>query len=173
VSNSKVPFCSHCCKAKSHKLPFYPSSSSATVPLQVIHTDLWGPSPVLSNKGNKYYILFTDEFSHFSWIYCCSCKSDVPKLFTQFKTRVENLLCQKTRTLQCDGGTEFKPIMQMYPEITFQVSCPYTPEQNGLAERKHRHIVELRLATMFNASIPLIYWDQIFESIIFYHKPTS
>jgi hypothetical protein len=55
----------------------------------------------------------------------------------------------------------------MYLEITFQVSCPYTPEQNGLAERTHRYIVELSLATMFNASISLIYWDQIFESIIF------
>jgi hypothetical protein len=57
--------------------------------------------------------------------------------------------------------------MQLYPEITFHVSCPYTPEQNGLVERKHRHIIELSLATMFNASIPLIYWDQIFESVAF------
>jgi hypothetical protein len=47
------------------------------------------------------------------------------------------------------------------------VSCPHTPEQNGVAERKHRHLVELNLATMFHANIPLVYWDWIFSSVNF------
>jgi hypothetical protein len=47
------------------------------------------------------------------------------------------------------------------------LSCPYTPEQNGLTERKHRHIVELDLANMMHAFIPLKYWDYIFESMVF------
>jgi GAG-pre-integrase domain len=119
VSNSKVSLCSSCCKAKAHKL--HPSTSAATVPLEVVHTDLWGPAPVVSNTGNKYYVLFTDEFSRFSWIYYCSCKSNVPRLFSLFKSRVENLLSHKIKMVQCDGGTEFKPLMQQYPEIVFQV----------------------------------------------------
>jgi GAG-pre-integrase domain len=55
-------FCSHCSKAKAHKLPFYPSISHASVPLHVIHTDLWGPSPVPSHNGHRFYVHFTDEY---------------------------------------------------------------------------------------------------------------
>ncbi|KAJ1695606.1 hypothetical protein LUZ63_012304 [Rhynchospora breviuscula] len=69
--------------------------------------------------------------------------------------------------LLCDGGSEYKPLIKTYPEITFKISCPYTPEQNGLAERKHRHIVELGLANLFHANIPMKFWDYIFESVLY------
>jgi hypothetical protein len=58
-------------------------------------------------------------------------------------------------------------LQSLYPSITFRLSCPYIPEQNGLAERKHRHIIESGLATMYHAHMPLIYWDWVFESINF------
>jgi hypothetical protein len=57
--------------------------------------------------------------------------------------------------------------MKQFPEITFHISCPYTPEQNGLAERKHRHVVELGLANMSHVSISLQFWDYIFESMVY------
>jgi GAG-pre-integrase domain len=164
---SSFSFCSSCSKAKAHKLPFLPSEAAATQPLEVVHYDLWGPAPVVSNKGNRYYVLFTDEFIRFTWFYPCACKADVSFIFAQFKSKVENLLSSKIKLFQCDGGSEFKPLMRNFPEITFQVSCPYTPKQNGLAERKHRHIVELGLAYLFHASIPLQLWDLIFESVVY------
>jgi hypothetical protein len=133
----------------------------------VVHSDLWGPAPVLSKKGHRYYVQFTDEFSRFSWLYTCAAKSDVTNIFAQFKQKVENLLNCQIKVFQCDGGSEFKPIMKQFPEITFQILCPYTPEQNDLAERKHRHVVELGLANMTHASIPLQFWDYIFESIVY------
>ncbi|KAJ3701404.1 hypothetical protein LUZ61_005109 [Rhynchospora tenuis] len=159
--------CYGCNKAKAHKLPFVPSVNKATKPLEVIHSDLWGPAPVLSTNGCRYYVLFTDEFSRFTWLYPCTNKSDVSDIFAKFRSRVENLLSSKIKIFQCDNGTEFKPLMKQHPDITFQTSCPYTPEQNGLAERKHRHVVELSLATMFQADIPLQFWDYVFESITF------
>jgi hypothetical protein len=57
--------------------------------------------------------------------------------------------------MQIDGGTKFLPLIRANPQIQFHVSCPYTPQQNGLVERRHRHIVELSLATMFHAHIPI------------------
>ncbi|KAJ3688843.1 hypothetical protein LUZ61_018007 [Rhynchospora tenuis] len=119
-----------------------------------------GPDAV--HIGNGTY-----DYTKFSWIYTCAAKSDVSLLFANFKVKVENLLSTKIKILQCDGGSEYKPLMTQYPEITFNVSCPYTPEQNGVAERKHRHIVELSLASMFHASIPMKYWDVIFESTVY------
>jgi hypothetical protein len=167
VNNSMVSLCSNCCRAKAQKLPFNKSVNVASAPLQIMHTDVWGLSPVLSHSGNRYYVTFTDEFSRFTWIYFCACKSDVSKLFALFKAKVELLLSTKIKIIQCDGGTEFKQIISQYLEISFHISCPYTPEQNGLEECKHRHIVELSLATIYHVSIPLIYWDLIFESVVF------
>jgi hypothetical protein len=132
-----------------------------------VHVDVWGPSPTTSKLGNKYYVMFVDDYSQFSWMYTCSAKSQVPFIFSGFKAKFENLLSSSIKIIQCDGGTEFKPLMTQHPSITFRVSCPYTPEQNGVMERKHRHVVELALATMAQASIPHSYWDHIFESIVF------
>jgi hypothetical protein len=143
------------------------STQTTTKPLEIIHSDLWGPAPVVSTRDFRYYVSFIDEFSRFCWIYLCACKSDVAIIFSQFKPRVENLLSSKIKIFQSDGGTEFSPLQRQFPEITFRKYCPYTPEQNGLAERKHRHIVELALANMFHTSIPLKYWDYIFESVVF------
>jgi hypothetical protein len=69
--------------------------------------------------------------------------------------------------MQIDGGTEFLPIQRCYPSIQFHISCPYTPQQNGLVERRHRQVVELSLASMFHAHLPQLYLSEIFESIIF------
>jgi hypothetical protein len=91
----------------------------------------------------------------------------VAAIFHLFKALVENLLSSKIKTIQLDGGTKFKPIIRSHPEIQFHIYCPYTPQQNEIVERKHRHIVELSLATMFNAGITQAYWPDIFESVTF------
>jgi hypothetical protein len=59
--------------------------------------------------------------------------------------------------MQVDGGTKFLPIMRSYPTIQFHVSCPYTPQQNKLVERRHCQVVELGLASMFHAQLPQSY----------------
>jgi Reverse transcriptase (RNA-dependent DNA polymerase)/GAG-pre-integrase domain/gag-polypeptide of LTR copia-type len=167
ISSSTLSHCNDCNKAKAHVLPFHSSSSIASSPLEVIHSDLWGPSPVVSTTGFKYYVHFIDEYSHFSWIYFLHSKDELVKVFSLFKEQVENFLDKKIKILQSDGGTEYKPLTRLFPQIIHQTSCPYTPQQNGLAERKHRHIVELSLAIMSHASIPLHFWDHIFQSVVF------
>jgi GAG-pre-integrase domain len=159
--------CESCSQSKSHKQPFPSSLTTATKSLELVHCDLWGPSPIVSHNGLRYYILFTDHFSRFNWIFFCANKSEVALLFENFKSLVQNLFSTTIKTLQIDGGTEFLPIIRTNPQINFQISCPYTPQQNGLVERRHRHIVELGLATMFNANIPMQYWSDVFESVTF------
>jgi hypothetical protein len=56
--------------------------------------------------------------------------------------------------MQLDGGSKFLPIIKSNPSIQFHISYPYTPQHNGLVKRRHRHIVELSLASMFQAQIP-------------------
>jgi hypothetical protein len=126
ATSSQFSFCSDYVQAKTHKIPFSPSSSKATAPLEVIHTDVWGPSPVTSTNENKYYVHFIDQYSRFGWLYYCSSKSDILTIFKLFKAHVENLLSGTIKTIQCDGGIEFSPIRSQFPEISFHISCPYT-----------------------------------------------
>ncbi|KAJ4757139.1 hypothetical protein LUZ62_067514 [Rhynchospora pubera] len=80
---------------------------------------------------------------------------------------IENLLGTTIKILRTDNGTEYKPITKHFPQITHQTTCPYTPQQNGLSERRHRHIVELSLSTMSAAALPLNLWDEVFSSIVY------
>lgn len=167
LSSNKLSSCKDCVKSKAHVLPFTSSTSFVSQPLEVIHSNLWGPSSVVSSNGHRYYVHFIDEFSRFSWIYFLSTKDEVGHTFSEFKSQVENLFNRKIKVLQTDGGTEFKPIAKAFPEIIHQISCAYTPQQNGIAERKHRHIVELSLTVLSHAALPLSFWDHIFQSVVF------
>jgi hypothetical protein len=136
VIKNNMETCDPCCLVKSHKLSFSLSETKANKPLEFVHYDVWGQSPVTSHSGLRYYVLFTDKFFRFNWIYCIARKSDVSAVFNQFKLLVKNLLFATIKTIQLDGDTEFKPMMRAHLHIQFHISCPYTPEQNGLVECK-------------------------------------
>jgi hypothetical protein len=70
----------------------------------------------VSNNDFRYYILFTDHFSRFNWIFFCANKSDVALLFENFKSLVQNIFSTTIKTLQIDGGTKFLPIIRAKPQ---------------------------------------------------------
>lgn len=74
--NELNSFCDACQYGKSHVLPFNTSNSHAKVHLELIHTDLWGHSPILSISDFNYYIAFIDDFNRYTWIYPMKNKSD-------------------------------------------------------------------------------------------------
>ncbi|KAJ1698879.1 hypothetical protein LUZ63_007391 [Rhynchospora breviuscula] len=166
-TNSTLNVCCDCNVAKCHKLPFNNSSTVSMAPLELIHSDVWGPAPLVTSNGFRYFVIFVDDFTRFSWIFFLHSKDEVVKVFASFKLQVENLVGNNIKILRTDGGTEFKPITRLFPQIVHQTTCPYTPEQNGVAERKHRHIIELSLAVINHASIPLRFWDEIFASVVY------
>jgi hypothetical protein len=100
-------------------------------------------------------------------IVCHCSKDEVIHVFTSFKLQVENLLQQSIKILRTDRDTEYKPITHLFPSIIHQTTCPYTPQQNGVSERKHRHIIELALTVMIHASLPMKFWDDIFTSVVY------
>lgn len=99
-----VNFCNSCHVSKSCKLSFPLSSTIITEPLELIVSDLWGSSPVLSRNGYRYYFLLVDVFSKFIWIYPIARKSDAFPLFVTFKTKIENFLNKKIKVFQSDNG---------------------------------------------------------------------
>lgn len=166
--NRTTSICEPCQMGKSSSLPFFSSQSFVSCPLERIHCDLWGPSPVLSNQGFRFYAIFIDEYTRFSWLYPLKQKSEFFSVFVAFQKLVENQHSFKITQFQSDGGGEFVNLqMKKHLEecgIVHRISCPHTPQQNGLAERKHRHVVELSLSMMFAGHIPLQYWVDVFFS---------
>jgi len=101
VSSSLI--CHACQLGKAHQLPFVYSQHVSTTPLQLIHTDVWGPA-IVSVNNSKYYVSFVDDFSIYVWIYFLKCKSDVESVFLQFQKHVETMLNTKIRSVQSDLG---------------------------------------------------------------------
>lgn len=160
-----------CQLGKSCKQTFKLSNNKSKFPLERIHCDLWGPSPIASTQNYHFYALFVDDFTRFSWLFPLKNKSNFFECFLRFQRQVENQLERKINFFQCDGGGEFNSKVFINHlnscGIQKQVSCPYTPEQNGVAERKHRHITETALTMIFHASLPLKLWPDVFFAAVY------
>ena len=170
-------FCSSCQFGKSHKLPFVSSELHTTSVLNLVHADVWGPSPVLSVEGYRYYICFIDDFIRFSWIYPMKVKSEAKAVFIKFQNFVERQFNCKIKSLQTDWGGEFRSLLPLLDQlgVLFRHPCPYVHEQNGKVERKHRHVVETGLTLLAQAVMPLTYWWTAFSSAVYLinRLPTS
>jgi len=102
-------------------------------------------------------VSFIDDFSKFTWIYLLKFKSEVFQKFQEFQALVERLFNRKILAMQTDWGGEYQKLNSFFTKagIVHHVSCPYAHQQNGSAERKHRHIVEVGLSLLAHASMPL------------------
>jgi histone deacetylase 1/2 len=172
LSKNQLPFvsklnkdtvCDSCQQGKSHRLPYPRSMSTSSKPLEIIFSDVWGPAPT-SVGTNSYYLSFIDDFSKFTWVYLLRNKYDVFQKFHDFQKMVERELDHKIITMQTDWGGEYQKLNAFFQRIgiSHHVSCPYAHQQNGSAERKHRHIVEVGLSLLAHASMPLKFWDEAF-----------
>lgn len=172
--NSILPnptVCSPCQLAKSKRLPFEKNEKRANAVLNLVHCDLWGPAPVPSTSGFRYYAIFIDDFSRYTWLFPLRQKSDFGNIFEQYQLFVENQFGCKIKVFQSDGGTEFtnRKLQSHFRNcgIHHIMSCPNTPSQNGRAERKHRHITETGLSMLFNSHAPSSFWLDAFSAAVY------
>ncbi|KAL5794470.1 hypothetical protein ACOSP7_003064 [Xanthoceras sorbifolium] len=162
-------FCDACQLGKGHKLSFTHTSSRVTAPLELVCSDVWGPAPIPSSQGYRYYVSFIDQFSRFCWIFPLTLKSQVKSIFLQFHKSVECQFNTKLKCLQSDNGGEFRALQSYLVShgIHHRFSCPYVHQQNGLAEHKHRSIVEVGLSFLAQAKLPLHFWWEAFHTAVF------
>jgi len=124
--------------------------------MDLVFSDVWGPAPNSIGRHN-YYVSFIDDHSKFVWIYLLKHKSEVYQCFQDFQKLVERQFDRKIRAIQTDWGGEYQALNSFFRRIGVEhhVSCPHAHQQNGSAERKHRHIVEMGLTLLAHASMPL------------------
>lgn len=167
VNKNKVnDSCDACKVGKMHRLHFSTAETKTNHPLEIIHTGLWGSAPVISVQGYRYYVSFVDEYTRFTWIFRLKTKDATLPIFKIFKTQVEKQFERPIKCLQSDWGGEFRPFVDFVHKegIQFRHSCLYTHNQNGLVERKHRHITELGLTLLAQATLPIKFWWDSFHT---------
>ena len=124
-----------------------------------------------SLSGCLYYVIFIDDFTSFCWLYPISNKSDVYATFVKFKILVKKQFNYPTKQLQSDNVCEYcSTIFKQFLSdngIFHRLSCLQTSKKNGLAERKHRHIVEMGLTLLTQSGLATKFWVDAFLTSIF------
>ena len=166
--NGCKQFCDACVFGKATQLPFKDSTTAYNSPLQLIYIDIWGPAPILSSTGARYYISFLDAFSKYTWLYILHSKSQALSTFKQFKSLVENQIGKRLQAIQTDNAKEFLCFKTFLHEhgIHHRLTCAYTHEQNGAIERKHRHVIDIGLTILVVASLPLKFSVEAFHAVV-------
>ncbi|GKC59431.1 putative ribonuclease H-like domain-containing protein [Tanacetum coccineum] len=139
--------CVACLKGKQHKASSKSKTqNSITQPLFMLHIDLFGPTFVNSLMNKKYCLVVTYDYSRFTWVFFFASKDETSSILKSFLTQIENLVDKKVKIIRCDNGTEFKNrVMSEFCEkkgIKREFSVARTPQQNGVAERRNRTLIE-------------------------------
>lgn len=119
----------------------------------------------------KFFVTIVDNISRFTWLFLITSKSDIIVVLRNFFTQVHNLFSTTVKTLRTDNGSEFLSYdfqsLLSTLGIFHQSTCVYTPQQNGIVERKHRTILDMARALKFQASVPLKFWSECVTTIVY------
>lgn len=164
-----VPMCHACPLGKSSRLSLPSSPSRSLAHLDLIFSDVWGPSPFLSSEGHKYFVIFVDDFSKLIWYFSMFNKSDVFHIFQNFKSLVERQFSRKIKIMQTDWGGEYRKLNSYFQNlgILHRLPCLHTHEQNGSVERRHCHIVETGPTLLAHAFVLHKYWHFAFDTAVY------
>ena len=173
LNSDHSSICKGCALGKNTKHSFPNSVHKSKNILELIHTDLCGPMSVPSLNGCQFYVIFIDDYSRRTWIYFLKTKesSEVLSKFKEFKALVENQSGQKIKTLRSDNGGEFtSDIFKNFcisVGIKREYSVPYNPQQNGIAERKNRSIVESARAMLHDQNLHYSFWAEASNTAVY------
>jgi transposase InsO family protein len=163
-ADEALPVCETCVKGKQTWKPFTRSVSQSTELLELVHTDVCGPMRVNSLAGSRYFVTFIDDKSRWCEVYFMKKKSEVIEKFKEYKCLVEKKTERKIKTVRSDNGTEYT---SHYLEdflkqegIRHELTVEYTPQQNGVAERKNRSLVETARCLMIQSGLSASFWAE-------------
>ena len=171
-------FCESCVQGKSHRLPFQVSTvKRADHPLELIHSDVCGKIGTQSLGGGEYFVTFVDDHTRHVWIYILKHKGEVLQRFQEWKAMVEKSSGRKVKTLRSDNGgeytsTEFTSYLTK-EGIKHQVTTPHTPQQNGVAERLNRTLIESVRTMLADSKLPHRFWAEALSTAVYLRNRSS
>uniref|UniRef100_A0A2N9G7D2 Integrase catalytic domain-containing protein n=1 Tax=Fagus sylvatica TaxID=28930 RepID=A0A2N9G7D2_FAGSY len=145
-------------------LSFNNSDSFSHASFDLIHSDIWGPSPTATVGGSKYFVIFVDDFSRYTWIYLMHNRSELSQIYRTFAQMISTQFSKTIKIFRTDNAMEYRDSQFLdfiHTQGTIiQRSCAGTSQQNGRAERKHRHILDSVRAFLISASCPERFWGE-------------
>ncbi|KAE8724129.1 hypothetical protein F3Y22_tig00010869pilonHSYRG00008 [Hibiscus syriacus] len=163
--------CAGCQYGKAHQLPYDESKFKAKEPLELVHSDVFGPVKQQSISGMWYMVTFIDDFSRYVWVFFMKEKSDTFSKFKEFRDSAEGEVGKKICCLRTDNGGEYRSneFSQYLREcrIRHQYTCANTPQQNGVAERKNRHLAEICRSMLHAKNVSGRFWAEAMRTAAF------
>ena len=176
-ASKQIDFCETCVEAKHHRSHFPTSSiGRAKESLGLVHSDVCRKLNAKSLGGTEYFLTFIEDFSHYTWVYILKKKDKVFKYFQECKALVERSSGKKLSILRTDNGgeyvsTKFEDYLKS-EGIHHERTVPKTPEQNGVAERMNRTLVETMRSMLIDAKLPHTFWAEAISTAV-YLRSTS
>lgn len=163
--------CTICPAAKQHRLSFHSSSIKTTKIFQLLHIDVWGPYGTPTHDGCKYFLTVVDDYSRATWIHLMKSKLDTVPILSIFLQFIKTQFHTTVEVIRTNNALElcFDKILDLYHHygILYQTSCSDTPQQNGVVERKHKHLMETPRALVFESKLPTKYWGHCVQCAAF------
>ena len=181
VVSSTVPqpdlsMCRGCIQGKSHRTSFPSSDRRSTRRLELAHSDVAGPFSEKTPGGFRYFVTFIDDCTRLHEVYFMRSKDEVFQCFKEWKGFAEKETGERVGTLQCDGGGEYGIAQYGTGEfnafrkahaIKLRHSAADTPQQNGVAERANRTIMEAARSMQTAAALPKSYWGLAVQTAVY------
>ncbi|GJY59247.1 putative RNA-directed DNA polymerase [Tanacetum coccineum] len=137
--------------------------------LDLVHIDVCGPFRLATKDRKHYYVMLTDDFNRYGYVYLIKHKSDTFEVFKRYKKEVENQLGRKIKVLRSDRGGEYLSI-EFFNHlkncgIVSQLTPPRTPQLNGVAERRNRTLLDMVRSMMCRATLLISFWGYALETV--------
>lgn len=155
--------CECCIQGKMTRSPFTESTTKSESIFDLVHSDLC-PLPKASIGNKKHILTFIDDYSRYTKIYLLEHKHETFGKFKEFHRGVETQFSKKLKILRTDRGGEyidgeFRQFL-LNEGIESQLTAPSTPEQNGVAERKNRYLIEMARCLLIDSKLNSRYWGE-------------
>ncbi|RVW94843.1 Retrovirus-related Pol polyprotein from transposon TNT 1-94 [Vitis vinifera] len=152
------------CQLGKHTRVSFPKrlNNRAKSPFELVHTDVWGPCRTASTLGFQYFVTFIDDYSRCTWLFLMKNRAELFSIFQKFYTEIQTQFNISIRVLRSDNAREYFSAQftsfMSHHGILHQSSCAHTPQQNGVAKRKNRHLVETARTLLLHSHVPFRFW---------------
>ena len=171
-ASSDLTFCETCVGGKHHKSKFPKGTSNrSTEPLGLVHSDICGKINSKSLGGAEYFLTFVDDKTRYVWVYFLKYKDEAFQRFVEWKALVEKSSGHQVKVLRTDNGgeytsTQFEDFLKA-EGIRRERTVPKTPQQNGVAERLNRTLVETTRSMLIDAKLPYRFWAEALSTAVY------
>ena len=168
----EINFCESCVEGKHHRRHFPTIGGKRSVePLGLVHSDVCGKISTESLSGAEYFLTFIDDTTRYVWVYVLKRKDQVFERFLEWKALVEKSTGRKLKALRTDNGgeytsTEFETYLKK-EGVWHELTVPKTPEQNGVAERMNRTLVETTRSVLGYSKLSHKFWAEALSTAVY------